>query len=154
MALSTVTTNFVNLYLSALAVRNLWHGAPPRMTVLAVGTLGAALGIASPDLLDRYADFMGLIGCVFLPIAAITAIHFFVLRREATAPAATRAWSPPAAVAWAAGVATYQAVVRFAPQLGATLPTLLVSALTYRLLAGWTPVAVAPPPQSSPPSTS
>ncbi|HEX2465944.1 MAG TPA: cytosine permease, partial [Thermoanaerobaculia bacterium] len=79
MALSTITTNFVNLYLSALAVRNLWHTAPPRPTVLLVGAIGTLFGLLSPNLLDQYAGFMGWIGTSFLPIAAITVVHFFVL---------------------------------------------------------------------------
>ena len=81
MALSTITTNFVNLYLSALAVRNLWHRAPPRPTVLLVGAIGILFGLLSPDLLDQYAGFMGWIGTGFLPLAAITVVHFFVLHR-------------------------------------------------------------------------
>jgi nucleobase:cation symporter-1, NCS1 family len=144
MALSTITTNFVNLYLSALAVRNLWHRAPPRATVLAVGTSGTALGLLSTGLLERYAEFMGWIATGFLPIAAIVAVHFFGRGQSpastlphpplASTPA-TRTWSLPAVVAWAAGVATYQAVARVVPQLGATLPTLLVAAACYWLLA-------------------
>jgi NCS1 family nucleobase:cation symporter-1 len=129
MALSTITTNFVNLYLSALAVRNLWHRSPPRATVLVVGSIGTLFGLLSPNLLDRYAGFMGWIGTGFLPIAAITVVHFFVLHRsDATA---ARAWSFPAILAWLAGVACYQGIARFAPQVGATVPTLVVTALCY-----------------------
>ena len=47
MALSTITTNFVNLYLSSLAVRNLWSAAPAARTVLTLGAIGTALGLAS-----------------------------------------------------------------------------------------------------------
>jgi NCS1 family nucleobase:cation symporter-1 len=133
MALSTITTNFVNLYLSALAVRNLWHRAPPRPTVLLVGCVGTLFGLLSPDLLDRYAGFMGWIGTSFLPIAAIVVVHFFVLDRGAACE--SRSWSPAAILAWSAGVATYQAVARFTPQLGATVPTLIVTALLFWTLA-------------------
>ena len=103
MALSTITTNFVNLYLSALAVRNLWHRAPPRPTVLLVGAIGTLFGLLSPNLLDRYAGFMGWIGTGFLPIAAITVVHFFVLHRVTTIE--PRPWSIAAIVAWTVGVA-------------------------------------------------
>ena len=127
MALSTITTNFVNLYLSALAVRNLWHRAPPRPTVLVVGVIGTLFGLLSPNLLDRYAAFMGWIGTGFLPIAAITVVHFFVLHRGPDVE--PRPWSVAAIVAWSAGVATYQAVAHFAPRIGATVPTLVVTAL-------------------------
>jgi NCS1 family nucleobase:cation symporter-1 len=132
MALSTITTNFVNLYLSALAVRNLWHTAPPRPTVLLVGAIGTLFGLLSPNLLDQYAGFMGWIGTSFLPIAAITVVHFFVLHRGTTMEA--RPWSVAAILAWSAGVATYQAVAHLAPRFGATVPTLVVTALSYWLL--------------------
>ena len=129
MALSTITTNFVNLYLSALAVRNLWPKAPPRPTVLVVGVIGTVFGLLSPNLLDQYAAFMGWIGTGFLPIAAITVVHFFVLHRGAAV--LPRAWSRSAIVAWLAGVACYQGVLRFAPQVGATVPTLVITAICY-----------------------
>jgi NCS1 family nucleobase:cation symporter-1 len=161
MAFSTITTNFVNLYISALAVRNLWHRAPPRPTVLAIGIVGTLVGLLSPHLLDGYAAFMGWIGTGFLPIAAITIVHFFVLhpardRRGvrmvpailgAGAARAIRPWSAPAIIAWLAGVATYQAMARFAPEWGATLPTLLVTAVCYGSIAIATPAvdAIAPP---------
>ena len=132
MALSTITTNFVNLYLSALAVRNLWPRAPPRPTVLVVGVIGTLFGLLSPNLLDQYAAFMGWIGTGFLPIAAIAVVHFFVLHRGATVEA--RAWSMPAVIAWIAGVALYQIATRFAPQAGATAPALLASGVTYWLI--------------------
>jgi putative hydroxymethylpyrimidine transporter CytX len=136
MALSTITTNFVNLYLSALAVRNLWRTAPPRPTVLLVGAVGTLFGLLSPNLLEQYAGFMGWIGTGFLPIAAIVVVHFFALHRgAATVP---RQWSIAAILAWSAGVATYQASAHFA-RLGATVPTLAVTALLYFVLArsGW-----------------
>jgi NCS1 family nucleobase:cation symporter-1 len=133
MALSTITTNFVNLYLSALAVKNLWHRAPPRPTVLLVGAIGTAFGLLAPNLLDGYAAFMGWIGTGFLPIAAITVVHFYVLRRGDTS--APRAWSRPAILAWVIGVGCYQAVTRFAPQIGATVPALVVAAVGYWALA-------------------
>jgi hypothetical protein len=36
-----------------------------------------------------------------------------------------------AILAWSAGVATYQASAHFAPRLGATVPTLAVTAVLY-----------------------
>lgn len=133
MALSTITTNFVNLYLSSLAVRNLWSAAPAARTVLTLGAIGTALGLASPNLLDSYAGFMGWIGSSFLPIVAIVIVHFFSVHREPDLPA-TRTGSIAAMAAWAAGVATYQLALHVYSNWGATLPTLLVSGLCYRIL--------------------
>jgi purine-cytosine permease-like protein len=134
MALSTVTTNFVNLFLSSLAIKNLWPGAPDRRTVLAVGAIGTAFGLVSSQLLDRYAGFMGWIGTTLLPIVAVTVVHFFWLKRTDEGEQEA-AWRPAAIVAWVAGVGTYQALTHLPWQFGATLPTLLVTALVYALLA-------------------
>lgn len=129
MALSTITTNFVNIFLSSLAVKNLWPQAPGRPTVLAIGIVGTLFGILSPRLLDAYASFMGWIATFLLPIVAITAVHFFVLRRNREEPAQRSAWPLSAVAAWLAGVVTYQGLQ--ALSVGATIPTLAVTAVAY-----------------------
>ncbi len=135
MALSTVTTNFVNLYLSSLAIKNLRPSMPDRPTVLLVGIIGTGFGLASPQLLDRYAGFMGWIGTTLLPIVAVAVVHFFWSGSRAEETESEPAvWRPAAIMAWAAGVGTYQALAHFSWQLGATLPTLLVTGLVYALL--------------------
>ncbi len=131
VVLSTVTTNFVNLYLSGLAVRSLWPAARPVAVLVVIGAIGTALGMLDPNLLDRYAGFMGLLGTLLLPIVAVAVVHFV---RASAGAGPSPAWSAPGLVAWLAGVASYRAVLAWAPQLGATLPTLLVSALCYLAL--------------------
>lgn len=148
MALSTITTNFVNIYLSSLAVKNLWPGAPEWQTVLTMGGLGTVLGLLSPSLLDRYAGFMGWIATLLLPLLAVAIVFFFEKKRDAadgetrsengqqprrdsrvlaTAPA----WRLSGLLGWIAGVLTYQVLSRTAWNWGATLPTLLVAAVVY-----------------------
>ena len=83
--------------------------------VLVLWMIGTAFGLLSPNLLDQYAAFMGWIGTGFLPIAAITVVHFFVFHRGAAIE--SRAWSRSALLAWVVGVACCQAVLRFAPQI-------------------------------------
>ena len=130
MALSTITTNFVNIFLSSLAIKNLWPGAPERGTVLMVGTVGTLFGILSPSLLDAYAGFMGWIATFLLPIVAITLVHFFVLRSSA---AETPRWRVSTGVAWAVGVFTFQGLQMLA--VGATIPTLVLTGSVYFVLA-------------------
>lgn len=132
MALSTITTNFVNIFLSSLAIKNLWSGAPERLTVLAVGVIGTIFGLLSPALLDRYAGFMGWIATLLLPIVAIVAVHYFTSRRTPTNPLDAAIWRLPAIVAWLSGILTYQGSSR--GDFGATVPTLLVTALCYLVL--------------------
>ncbi len=138
VALSTITTNFVNIYLASLALRNLWPKAPERPTVILVGVIGTLLGIVSPRLLDHYAEFMGWIATLLLPIVGVVAVHFFLRVSRQADPRQAPRLRLSAVAAWLAGVLTYQSLHRLAPAIGATLPTVVVTASSYYLLsAGW-----------------
>jgi NCS1 family nucleobase:cation symporter-1 len=152
IGLSTITTNFVNLYLSALALRTLLPSAPRGGSVLLIGAIGTGLGLITDDLLGRYADFMGLIATALLPIVAIALVHFFGVGGRVEPRAA---WGGPAVVAWVCGVVCYQLVRALAPGVGATLPTLLVAAAIYwsGTLAFAPPTAGTSPPERSGGST-
>jgi NCS1 family nucleobase:cation symporter-1 len=62
IALATVTTNFVNIYLSALAWRSLLPRAGEQASVWIAGLVGAALSVLSRAWLDLYGDFMLVLG--------------------------------------------------------------------------------------------
>jgi NCS1 family nucleobase:cation symporter-1 len=141
IALSTITTNFVNLYLSALALRTLAPRAPRAGSVVLIGAIGTGLGLLTDDVLGRYADFMGLIATALLPIVAIALVHFFAVRGRHQPRSA---WGMPAILAWIAGVLCYQTVRAVAPEWGATLPTLVVAAAIY-----WSSANVLSPPDAA-----
>lgn len=142
VALSTITTNFVNLYLSGLAVRNLAPTLPALPVVATIGAVGTGLGL-SGALLDGYATFMGWLATLLLPIVAVALVHFFGRRKGHEGSTI----HVRALIAWASGVATYQ-LCQAAPSvlvdnpfsgwllrdLGATLPTMAVTALAYATL--------------------
>lgn len=138
VALGTVTTNFVNIYLSALAWRSLVPRASAAATVWSIGGIGAVLGLFSRAWLDRYAELMLVLGGLLVPVGGILLARFFWVRvpidvgglygpDEGGSAPLVRA----AAVAWIAGAATYFA----AGSYGGTLPSLAVAAVSYRLLA-------------------
>ncbi len=133
VALSTITTNFVNLFLSGLAVRNLVPRARPVPVVVAIGVIGTALGIVSGGFLDSYAGFMGTLATLLLPIVAVALVHFFGggTRASAQSEPALPSLHWRGVLAWMAGCATYQACVALG--WGATLPTLLVAGGIYAL---------------------
>src|SRR5687768_17218166 len=58
VALATVTTNFVNIYLSSLAWRTLSHRSTGAGTVWTIGLIGTALGLVSSGWLTRFAELM------------------------------------------------------------------------------------------------
>ena len=136
VALATVTTNFVNIYLSSLAWRSLVPRAPNAGSVWAIGLVGTALGLASTGFLTRFADLMLLLGSVLVPVGGVFLAHFVVLRRRVDVAAVYDIARMPAVnlagvTAWVAGAVVY----RLAAPIGATLPALATSILTYVALA-------------------
>jgi purine-cytosine permease-like protein len=141
LALATITTNFVNIYLSGLAWKSLFPRAGEQASVWSIGLIGTALGLFSGEWLARYADFMLVLGNVLVPVGGVLLAHYF-LGGEPTnvadlydgrGPYARAGGVRPAgAIAWAAGAGVYA----LAGSYGATLPALATSIIVYRLLVG------------------
>ena len=136
VAAATVTTNFVNIYLSSLAWRSLVPRAPGTASVWAIGLIGTALGLISTEWLTRFADLMILIASVLVPVGGVFLAHFVVLRRpidlaEVYGPASASPWNAAGLAAWLAGAIVYQV----AAPIGATLPALATAVCVYVALA-------------------
>ncbi|OGA46497.1 MAG: hypothetical protein A3G25_11525 [Betaproteobacteria bacterium RIFCSPLOWO2_12_FULL_63_13] len=136
VALATVTTNFVNIYLSSLAWRTLSPGSSSAASVWTIGLIGTALGLISSGWLTRFADLMVLLGSVLLPVGGVFLAHFVVLRRPVDIraiydTARLPAFMPAGIAAWLTGFVVY----RLAAPIGATLPALAASMLVYLALA-------------------
>ena len=135
VALATVTTNFVNIYLSSLA----WRTLSPRSTgagsVWTIGMIGTMLGLVSSGWLTQFANLMVLLGSVLVPVGGVFLAHFVVMRRPIDLERIYRVDSMPAVTipglaAWALGFAVY----KLAAPIGATLPALATSIAVYVLL--------------------
>ncbi len=138
LAVATLTTNFVNIYMSALAWKSLFPGARDRASVWAIGLIGAALSLL-PGWLRGYADFMLLLGALLVPVGGVLLAHFFLLGRRpevqdlyVPAGAATRhgGFALAGMCGWIAGVAAYF----LAAPVGGTLPALAAAILVTALL--------------------
>lgn len=100
---------------------------------LAIGLLCTTIAWLAP--LAEYQNFLLLIGSVFAPLFGVVLVdHFIVRGRDASrAPRATfRPWS---LVAWAIGVIVFHSLVALAPQIGASLPALVVAGACHWVLA-------------------
>ena len=88
ITLATITTNFVNIYLSSLAWRSVMPAVPDRAAVWIVGLVGTALGLTG-GWLDRFAGFMTVVGSVLVPVGATLAglassvVGYLMLTRRA-----------------------------------------------------------------------
>lgn len=143
LALATLTTNFVNIYLSALAFKSLLPGTSDALSIGAIGTLGTLLALIPGAGLERYVDFMLLLGGLLVPVGGVLLQRFVLSREPVSIPAlyaqadargARHDWRPHALLAWAVGAAVYFVAQRFG---GGTLPALVtalaLSALLERL---------------------
>ena len=141
ITLASVTTNFVNIYMSGLAWRTLSARSTGTGTVWTIGLIGTALGLASSGWLSQFADLMMWLGSVLVPVGGVFLAHFFVMRRTVDASAIYAAARVPAVniaglVAWAAGFIVYKLAASF----GATLPALATSIVVYVILSRGTVV--------------
>lgn len=136
ITLASVTTNFVNIYLSSLAWRTLAPSSSSAVSVWVIGLVGTALGLVSSGWLSRFAELMVLLGSVLVPVGGVFLAHFIVLKKpvDVTAiydTARQRAFNIAGVMAWVAGFAVY----KVAAPIGATLPALAAAMLVYVLLA-------------------
>lgn len=132
VALATVTTNFVNIYLSSLAWRTLSHRSTGAGTVWTIGIIGTLLGLVSSVWLTRFAELMMWLGAILVPVGGVFLAHFLVLRERVNVDAIYRRDKLPAftvagMLAWALGFVVY----KLATPIGATLPALAASMLVY-----------------------
>lgn len=138
LALATLTTNFVNIYLSALAWKSLRPGTGDGVSVWTIGGIGAALSLLSRTWLDRYGDFMLLLGGLLVPVGGLLLARFFLSKADVSVPAlyadGLPAWSAVGMIAWATGAAVY-----FLPSpWGGTLPSLAATIAAWTLMRALT----------------
>ena len=140
VTMATLSTNFVNIYMSALALKSLRPRTPDNVSVWFIGGLGAALSVLSTAWLNQFASVTLLVAGVLVPIGGILLAHYFLLSRhvrvedlyDARGPyARRRGWSIAGTVAWAAGAAAFY----LASPIGGTLPSLAVAIAVYSALA-------------------
>jgi purine-cytosine permease-like protein len=136
LALATITTNFVNIYLSALAWKSLSPRSRDAASVWAIGGVSAALGAFSGAWLERYADFVLILGALWVPVGGVFLSRFVLSRRAVDAAALYdprgryAGFDAAALVACALGAAAHA----LARDFGSTLPALATAVVVDRLL--------------------
>lgn len=121
---------FADIHSAAISTATLVPARPVRLALF-FGVLCTAIALLAP--LGKYESFLLVIGSVFAPLfGVLLADHFIVRRRRMDAEAMPKAgWHLTGMLAWAVGIGAYQAMSRLAPDIGATLPALVVAGLVY-----------------------
>ena len=92
---------------------------------LAIGALCTLIALLAP--LAEYQNFLLLIGSVFAPLFGVVLVDHYILRRRRAELAPQRALRGDTLLAWFCGAAAYHLLAHFAPEIGATLPALLLA---------------------------
>lgn len=99
---------------------------------LAIGVLCTLIALLAP--LAQYENFLLLIGSVFAPLFGVVLVDHYVVRRRGL-PVQVKGLHWQALLAWFVGVAAYHLIAANAPEMGATLPALLLAGVLHGLLS-------------------
>jgi putative hydroxymethylpyrimidine transporter CytX len=133
---------FADIYSAAVSIQNISSRFKQWTLIIATSMLGMILALIVP--MDQYAWFLLWIGAVFIPLFGVVIIDYYVVRSrryqidELYKPGGEYWYlngvNPRAVLAWAVGVTTYFYIVNYASWLGASIPSLIVSALVYLII--------------------
>jgi len=128
LGLSTVTTTFLDVYSAGISLINIFPRLNDRVAAVGFTIVGTAVALVFP--VERYVDFLHVLGSVFAPLIAILLCDYFLLRCDCR-------HKPVDAVATASlviGVACYYWFKSFTLPIGTTLTTILFTAVLHCLL--------------------
>ena len=98
---------------------------------LVIGVICTLIACFAP--LAQYQNFLLLIGSVFAPLFGVVLVDHFILRRRGAGTASVSfRWMT--LLAWLGGVSTYHVLANLYPDIGATLPALIVAGVLQLIL--------------------
>lgn len=118
---------FADIHSAAVSGGVLWRLKVEHLA-LAIGGICTLIACFAP--LAQYQNFLLLIGSVFAPLFGVVLVdHFLVRKRSAQVTTALFCW--PALLAWAGGVSTYHLLANVYPDVGATMPALVLAGVLH-----------------------
>ena len=80
LTLATLTTNFVNIYMSSLAWKSLAPRASDGAVIWSIGIVGTALSAVPGVWLEQYTNFMMVLGALLVPVGGVLIAHYYIRR--------------------------------------------------------------------------
>jgi NCS1 family nucleobase:cation symporter-1 len=141
LAVATLTTNFVNIYMSALALKSVVPQVRDRTAIWSIGLIGTGLGAIPGVWVEQYAGFMLVLAALLVPVGGVLLARFYLTRGgmafdvdqlyDPHGPFG--GWRAAGLVAWAVGGVAFLA----AGAVGGTLPALAASTASYVAIERW-----------------
>jgi putative hydroxymethylpyrimidine transporter CytX len=136
IGLSTVTTTFLDVYSAGISLINIFPKVGDRVAAVFFALIGTLVALVFP--MARYTDFLYLLGSVFSPLIAILLVDYFVVRQDNRHARA----DGPAMASLIIGISFYYLIKTVELPIGATLTTILFTALVHLLLRKMRKLAV------------
>jgi len=128
VGLSTVTTTFLDVYSAGISLINIFPKINDRLAALLFAIVGTMVALIFP--LSLYTDFLYLLGSIFSPLIAILLVDYFVVKHDNR----ERRADLVAGVSLVIGIAFYYMIKAGELPVGATLTTIVFTALIHFLL--------------------
>jgi len=122
LVLSTVTTTFLDVFSAGVSLLNIFPRLSRGRVAVLFTVLGTGLALVFP--IDRYTDFLYILGSVFSPLVAVLLCDYFLLKRDNRDQRA----DPAATVSLLVGIGFYAVVKPYAIPVGPTLTTIVFTA--------------------------
>jgi len=129
---STFTTTFLDIYSGAVSFLNLFPRFQGKLITLFFGLGGTILALVFP--MDRYENFLYLIGGIFIPLFGVVIFDYFLYRRrrmDIKELYEGKTLDRGALLSWVGGLMVYFIFLYFLPHWGASLPSFFASGLIY-----------------------
>lgn len=119
---------FADIYSTAISIQNVFPQFNQRLLIILTGVIGFIF--ATILTMSEYFTFLLLIGSLFIPLFGIVLADYFVVKRWGLVGEAGE-WRISALAAWLLGILIYQSIAQLAPQIGASIPSFLLTFLVY-----------------------
>jgi putative hydroxymethylpyrimidine transporter CytX len=138
LGLSTVTTTFLDVYSAGISLINIFPRINDRIAAIGFAVIGTAVALVFP--IDRYTDFLYVLGSVFSPLIAILLTDYFILRCDNRLGRMDAA----ATISLVAGITFYYLTKSQELPIGTTLTTIVFTTALHYTLRRWRQRGKAP----------
>jgi putative hydroxymethylpyrimidine transporter CytX len=135
---------FADIYSAAVSLHNIWAGWTERTLAALLGFICFLAAVIIPQ--TQYETFLLLIGSFFVPLFGLLAADTLLNWQKQTHPEASKNVAWGAVGVWLLGIISYQAISRWLPEIGASLPSFLIT-LVLQLGNHWVGKRVTFAPQ-------
>lgn len=118
--LSTVTTTFLDAYSAGVSFTTITGKVSAKWLAVIVAVVGTLVAMFTP--IEKFQDFLYLIGSVFAPMIAILITDYFILKKSHI----KEALNVTNIILWAIGFVGYRIFMQVDTVIGSTLPVMIV----------------------------